>query len=134
MVFAGKFAFYLPPNKVTTVTNGGCIASSNYTLFAVWPHMHQLATHQKVERIRGGNSLVIHDKAFAFAEQQYYPQTPEIQVQSGDRINVECTYNNTTSSGVLFGDSSTAEMCFSGLYRYPAANAGKFQCTDQPNF
>ena len=53
-------------------------------------------------------------------------------MQAGDEIRVTCDFVNNTGSLVTFGDSSDKEMCFAGLYRYPAANAGLFQCTDQP--
>jgi hypothetical protein len=48
---------------------------------------------------------------------------------AGDRVRVECTHQNTTGSTVRFGDSSLQEMCFAGLYRYPAAG-GYFICTN----
>ena len=133
MVFAGKFLFNIPKMQTVTVT-GGCTANTSYTVFAVWPHMHQIATHSKVERIRSGTPLVLHDDAYSFAEQKYYLQSPEVDVQAGDQIRVSCTYVNTTNVDKRFGESSNDEMCFSGLYRYPAANSGLFQCTDNPGF
>jgi hypothetical protein len=39
---------------------------------------------------------------------------------------VTCSYNNTTGAAVGFGDSSDNEMCFAGMYRYPAANSSLF--------
>jgi hypothetical protein len=132
MVFAGKFLFGIPANAQSYNVVGGCPVTSSYTLFAVWPHMHQLATHQKVELIRGSTTNVLHDMPYSFSEQNYWLQSPEVQVQNGDQIRVTCTYNNTTNQVVTFGDSSNKEMCFTGLYRYPAANSGLFQCTDMP--
>ena len=102
-------------------------------MFALWPHMHQLAINSKFELIRGGNTQVLHDQAYDFNEQTYYKQSPEIQVMTGDEIRVTCRYNNTTGGLVTFGESSNQEMCFTGMYRYPAANAGLFECTDNPN-
>ena len=130
MVFAGAFRILLPANNQPANVTGGCVASAPYTLFAVWPHMHKIATHQKVELTRGGTTTVLHDLAYTFEEQKYYLKTPEVQVQTGDRIDVTCTFVNNTGGLVTFGDSSNKEMCFSGLYRYPAANSGLFQCTD----
>lgn len=128
-VFAGTLNINIPAGATRTVT-GGCTAQRNYTLFALWPHMHQIATHQKVELIRGGTPTVLHDRAFNFAEQNYYLQDPEVQVQQGDQIRVSCTYVNTTGRTVTFGDSSDQEMCFSGLYRYPASTGGSiFECS-----
>lgn len=128
-VFAGSFQINIPPMTTRTVT-GGCTATRDYTLFALWPHMHQVATHQKVELVRGGTPTVLHDEPFNFAEQDYYLQEPAVQVQQGDQIRVTCTYVNTTNRTITFGDSSDQEMCFSGLYRYPAGNGGSiFECS-----
>jgi hypothetical protein len=127
MVFAGTFNIFLPSSPNPQTVRGGCTANAPYTLFAVWPHMHQIATHQKVTHIRGGTELaVLHDQAYQFAEQEYYLQAPEISVLAGDRIGVECTYLNNTGQLVTFGDSSNQEMCFAGLYRYPASSSDKF--------
>lgn len=130
MVFAGTAIIFLPSSPTPSTVMGMCPAQSQFNLFAVWPHMHQLAQHQKVEVIRNGTPTVIHDQAYDFNEQFYYPQTPEVVVNQGDLIRVSCTYLNQTGQTVLFGDSSNQEMCFSGLYRYPARNAGIFECTE----
>lgn len=129
MVFAGKIAFSIGAGARDIV--GGCTANQAFKLFAVWPHMHKLATHSKFEVIHnGGTPSVLWDAAYDFNDQKYYSQTPEFQVQSGDQIRVTCSYNNTTGHNVTFGDSSDTEMCFTGLYRYPARNSNLFQCTD----
>jgi hypothetical protein len=134
MVFAGRFQFFVPANKANHSVSGGCMADKDFTLFAVWPHMHQIATHQKFELTHNGTTTIIHDQPFLFAEQTYFPQSPEVQVQTGDTIKVTCTYDNTGGPLVTFGDSSKQEMCFAGMYRYSATNntAGLFECTDQP--
>lgn len=131
MVFAGKMNFTIPTSTPPQnfVVQGGCTVSSPYKLFAVWPHMHKLANHQRVELIRGTTTTVLHDLAFDFREQKYYLQSPEIQVQASDRINVKCTYLNNTGHDIQYGDSSDNEMCFSGLYRYPATSSNLFACT-----
>jgi hypothetical protein len=134
MVFAGKFLFGIPKDAMDYPVTGGCTVSSPYTLFAVWPHQHKLGIRNKVELIRAGTPTVLHDAAYSFTEQNYYLKSPVVQVAAGDQIRVTCRYNNTTGGLVTFGESSNDEMCFSGLYRYPAANAGLFQCTDNPGF
>lgn len=135
MVFAGKIAFSLAPNNTNTNIVGGCNNTRNFSMFAVWPHMHQLANHSKFEIIRGSNPpMVIHDMPYSFSEQNYYKQSPIVQVMNGDQIRVTCTFLNNTGQTVTFGDSSNKEMCFVGMYRYPAANAGLMECTDVPGF
>lgn len=132
MVFAGRFLFQIPSNGQPYTTTGGCTANTSYNLFAVWPHQHKLGTHHKFEVVRGGNSTVLHDAAFGFEEQNYYLQNPEFAVQPGDQLRTTCTWVNNTGRTVTFGDSSDTEMCFTGLYRYPAPPGGTnlFQCTD----
>jgi hypothetical protein len=131
MVFAGKFLFSIPANNPSYPVTGGCTSNRNFTMFALWPHMHQLGIKSKFELIRG-STQVLHDGPYDFKEQNYYLKSPEIQVMNGDQIRVTCTFNNPTSQSVTFGESSNKEMCFTGMYRYPAANAGLFECTDVP--
>ena len=139
MVFAGKFLFSIPANSPPTTpgppttTSGGCTANRDFTIFAVWPHQHRLGTHHKFEVIpSGGSPNVLHDEAFNFVEQAYYLKSPEVQVRNGDQLRTTCTWVNTTGTQIRFGESSDEEMCFTGLYRYPAAPSGTnlFQCTD----
>lgn len=130
MIFAGSLNFTVPsmtPPQESTVT-GGCTVNQGYTLFAVWPHMHKLARHQKIELRRGASTTVLHDRAYDFTEQTYYLQQPPVQVLAGDRIRVTCTYLNDVGHDVGFGDSSDEEMCFGGLYRYPATGSILFGC------
>jgi hypothetical protein len=47
-------------------------------------------------------------------------------------VRVTCTYFNTTGEPVSWGDSQNAEMCFTGMYRYPVLGQGVFHCTDNP--
>lgn len=122
MVFAGPLDFEIDvgPDEVT----GECTITKAYSLFALWPHMHKLATHQKIELLRGNDPpVILHDMPYDFEEQKYWLQSPEIQLQPQDRIRVTCKYNNTTMGQVGFGDSSDEEMCFGGMYRYPASNS-----------
>lgn len=129
MVFAGNLNFSIPAGAMNHEIVGGCTSNVDYSLFAVWPHMHQFATEQKVEHIRGGTTTVLHDGAYSFEEQNYYVQSPIFQVQQGDQIRVTCTYNNPLNTSIPFGDSSNQEMCFSGLYRYPAQGGNIFSCS-----
>jgi hypothetical protein len=129
MVFAGPLQFTIkgdkPPMTRQDIT-GECTINKSYKLFALWPHMHQTAVHQKLELIRGTTTTTLLDKEYQFGEQKYWPQTPEIDVQANDKVKVTCTYINDTMHDISFGDSSDAEMCFGGMYRYPAANSNLF--------
>jgi len=129
MVFAGSFAIYLQNDPVMTQkVTGKCTMDKAYSVFALWPHMHKVATHQKIELVRGNTTTPLFDMDYQFEEQKYWLQDPEIQVQKDDTIRVTCSYLNDTGAVVTFGESSDNEMCFGGLYRYPASNSDIF-CT-----
>ena len=127
---AGTLAITLPAHTQKT-TVGGCLASSDVTIFAVAPHMHKLGVHLKVvgqSSIEGDRVLL--DTPYSFDEQSFSIIEP-LKLKKGDNIRVECTHDNTTDKQVTFGESSLAEMCFAGLYRYPA-DGSYFICTSGP--
>lgn len=106
------------PNQDTTTT-GSYTVPHDSTLFAVLPHMHQFGIHSKVVAHSSlDGDRVLHDMPYSFDAQLYYP-IESIRMASGDKIDYECTWRNTTSRTVHFGQSSLDEMCAMGLYRYP---------------
>ena len=139
MQFSGKLGFSIPANAagdtttVTAVANQ-CNVGHDFHVFTLWPHMHQIAVHQTLTVTGatwpvGGTKLL--DTDYSFMDQKNYPMTDTIihgpsmsgnTPVPGDKITTTCDYVNTTGHEVDFGESSTDEMCFTGLYRYPAAN------------
>ena len=128
MQFSGSVTFSpIMPNAVgdsTTVTpvNGGCGVAHDFHTFTLWPHMHQIAVHQTFTVTgptwgTGGTKLL--DTDYQFGNQKNYPMVDTV-IHAGDHINTTCDYINTTGNPVKFGESSTDEMCFTGIYRYPA--------------
>jgi hypothetical protein len=132
MAFAGRILFGVASNNQPTPITHTCTVNTGFSLFALWPHMHQLALSQKVEHIRNSTTTTLHDSAYDFTHQQWYPRPTILDVQAGDQLRVTCVFQNNTGQYVTFGDSSDKEMCFAGLYRFPALNEGLFQCTDYP--
>ncbi len=129
-ILAGTIALDIPPGQ-TTVHTGYCTMSSAVTLFAVAPHMHMLGIHARVaaESAAAGESMLF-DGPYDFNEQSYHLIAP-VPLDKGDRVRVECTHRNTTGNDVTFGESTLSEMCFAGLYRYPA-DGSPFICVDPP--
>jgi hypothetical protein len=125
-LLAGTIRLDLPP-AATTNSTGYCTMSIDSTLFAVSQHMHVLGTYEKMtlERASGGEQLLF-EGPYNFEEQRYYEITP-VEVKKGDKVRVDCTHNNTTANRVTFGESTLQEMCFAGLYRYPA-DGSNFMC------
>lgn len=80
-------------------------------------HMHQLGTAARldVERKDGGSECLLDIPRWDFNWQGTYAfATPQV-VQPGDKIRVECHWNNTTTADVAWGESTTDEMCL-GVY------------------
>jgi hypothetical protein len=125
-VFAGTAAFFVPANSSDYTQTGYCTMPTDGKIFALWPHMHQVGKHMKISH----KGTTVLDTPYDFNEQKMYPVEP-FDVQAGDRIDVTCTWNNTTGTAKTFGDKSTDEMCFGGIYRYPASGQNAGICLNQ---
>lgn len=120
MQFSGAVGFNIPANASGDITTthdvaGHCSAAHDFHIFTLWPHMHQIAVHQKFTL----NNTALLDTDYDFNEQKNYQMADTI-VHAGDTLATTCTYLNTTGSPVPYGESSNDEMCFTGIYRYPA--------------
>ena len=112
--------------------NGSCTMNGSTHFFAVFPHMHQLGRHIRVDLETSGGTMNIYDEDYLFEAQNFREVTP-IPLSSGDKILVECTFRNDTGAPVGFGESSDEEMCFAISYRYPLLGSGLFNfCDDTP--
>jgi hypothetical protein len=108
----------VPPGESTQI--GRCVMNGDVNIFAFSPHMHQMGTHMKIVAKPSSGDVTLHDAAYDFYEQKVFLSEPAIQLEAGDEIEVHCGYDNTSNSTIPFGDSSNQEMCFAGVYRYPA--------------
>ncbi len=126
---AGTYEIFIPPQSQGSAS-GTCTFSQATTIFAVGPHMHQTGTHMTVTALpSAGGEQVLHDAPYTFEDQLAFPVAPELQVQPGDTVRVDCSYDNPTANPITFGDSSNQEMCFASLWMYPPAGTG-FICAD----
>jgi hypothetical protein len=113
------------PVGVGQQVTGKCTLSSASHVFAVFPHMHQIGKHMKIDLTVGGATQTLSNADFNFNEQTLV-NVPPIAVNAGDRISVACTYDNNTAAPVQFGPSSTQEMCYAITYLYPPVTPGAF--------
>jgi len=127
-VLAGDEFFEIPPMASDHWITGGCTMEEETTVFALFPHMHSFGDFQRVYTQTDAGEQLIYENTFSFDEQRYYPIEPVV-LQPGDRLRVDCRYQNPTSSPVRWGDSSLTEMCYSGLLFYPAQRFG-VTCVD----
>ncbi|HTL34231.1 MAG TPA: hypothetical protein VL326_13970 [Kofleriaceae bacterium] len=127
MTFSGTTNFSIPSDNQPHDVSGGCQVQSQWNVFTVWPHMHQHATKQSFEITQGATvTKVLDNKPYSFQEQVNYP-SQTMTLNPGDRIKTTCTFVNNTGTTLTFGDSSNEEMCFTGMYKWPAGGS-LFQC------
>ncbi|HEY6038505.1 MAG TPA: hypothetical protein VIV58_29685, partial [Kofleriaceae bacterium] len=120
MQFSGTYNISVPSdNQVYSVT-GHCSVASDFHIFTLWPHMHQIATRQTFTVTpSSGSPATMLDVPYSFSEQKNYPMVDTV-VHAGDKLTTTCYYQNNTGATVTFGEGSQDEMCFTGIYRYPA--------------
>jgi hypothetical protein len=129
-ILAGTVAISIPAGQEKTI-QGQCTMPEDVTLFAVQPHMHQLGTHlTAVAESSTAGDVTLHDADYDFDSQIVHRVEPSVPMKAGDRVRVECTYRNTLSRTVTWGESTLDEMCFAALYRYPALPTFMLICTE----
>ncbi len=120
-IYAMDFDLTVPTGESTYAQ--ACTMDADVTIFGVFPHMHTRGTHMRATaEVAGGEPVMLHDAAYSFEEQLNYRIDPPVAVADGQRVQVECSFENP-GAPVSFGDSTTAEMCVLGLYRYPATGS-----------
>jgi hypothetical protein len=109
----------LPHSTKDVVANCAPTTMQPVHVLAESPHMHQTGVHAKlVLNRKGGTQEILHDKPFAFSDQQAYPI--DVIFNPGDTFTTTCTYNNTTANIVTFGPNTENEMCYNFVTAYPA--------------
>jgi hypothetical protein len=126
MMFSGTFSISIDNDGMPHTASGGCTAPTDWHVFTLWPHMHQTAVHQTWSYTHASVTTSLIDDDFLFEEQRNYPITDTL-IRKGDRIQTVCTYVNKTKGVIMWGDGSDKEMCFTGMYKYPAGS-GLFGC------
>jgi hypothetical protein len=97
---------------------------SESKIFAITGHTHKLGTNVNV---RVGPSKT-GPMTEVYAPNPFKWDEPETTAYNGDPFSIpngggldfECTWTNTTSQTVGFGESATDEMCFFWAYYYPS--------------
>jgi hypothetical protein len=90
------------------------------TFFDAMPHMHKLGTALSsviLPASGAATQTLVAQPSFEFSEQYLYPS--HLGVHASDVVETKCTWNNSTTSEVLFGEGTGDEMCFDFAAYYP---------------
>lgn len=90
-------------------------------LHAAGLHMHTLGTQGllRVERANGEQECLLEIPAWDFHWQGSYAFAETVVVQPGDKVYLECRWDNPTSSAANWGEGTSDEMCLGLLYATP---------------
>jgi hypothetical protein len=107
----GTAAVKLPPKQVSKVV-GTCRVREAIKLIAAFPHMHMLGTKMTFEVGQSEATMkeVFKRDPFTFDNQSI--ERLMFDLKPGDITRVTCTYNNTLSQEVKYGESTLNEMCY----------------------
>ena len=126
VVAFGTQAISLPPHATTDLKACYTVpdAFDGRRVFASFPHMHQLGKSISTKQMPSGGGAQVDmgtDATWDFKNQPWL--TFDALLHKGDVVKTECVWNNTTASGVSFGQNSENEMCYSFSAYYPAASS-----------
>lgn len=112
------FQFVVPPNAMdfTPANHPKVIPNSlgfDVKVWGAFPHMHQQG---KSIRVEGPQGCLIDIPKWDFHWQQQYFFTRPISVKRDEKVTLKCTWNNTTSRYLHWGEGTDDEMCLSYLY------------------
>lgn len=113
--------FILPPRKPATTVEGLTVATCDQLLWGVRAHMHDLGSQARISLVRDGvEACLLAIPAWDAKWQLMYFFEEPIQVRSGDRLQVNCTYDTTQKTeDTLNGPTAADEMCNANFYLTP---------------
>ena len=96
--------------------------------FAITGHTHQHGRNVTVGTATsaGGTPTSVYAPSpFSWSEPETAVHRPEFTMPAGlqSGFSIKCSYHNTSSSTVRFGESANDEMCFFWAYYYPSKGA-----------
>jgi hypothetical protein len=115
----GTMDINLMPGATGVQLGSQCAAPKPMNVFGVQPHMHKLGTAITFQQGSDpANMQVIYQRnPWVFGAQPIDPF--QINLKTGDYIGTTCTYNNTTTQTVTYGESTSNEMCYFILFYTP---------------
>jgi hypothetical protein len=127
ILFTGSPDITLPPGQTTTLHEFFSVPSyldlSSSHIFAITGHEHRFGTGVQVNVApskSGPMTSVYAPSPFVWSEPATTPHDPPFSVPVGGGFDFTCTWNNTSSQTVTFGESANDEMCFFWAYYYPS--------------
>jgi hypothetical protein len=127
VLFTGSPDINIPAGQMFTLHQFFEVPSyldlSQSHIFAITGHEHHLGTNVQVNVApskTGPMTPVYAPQPFVWSEPVTQTSTPGFSVPVGGGLDFTCSWNNTGSTAVKFGESANNEMCFFWAYYYPS--------------
>ena len=124
-------AWLSPINGSNVRRRGTCRVRDPVTIFANFPHMHELGIRIMLELKRQGTNNWVNINevpAWDFEDQPRLPiEAVHQQLMPGDELRTTCWWN-TQGRSVSFGEATDDEMCFNFIYHYPLVSNPTLYC------
>lgn len=127
ILFTGSPDVKLPAGQTTTLhqffTVPDYLDLSQSKIFAITGHTHQYGQSVKVRVApskTGPMTEVYAPDPFAWSEPETRTFSEPFSIPKGGGLDFECTWTNTSTDEVTFGESANQEMCFFWAYYYPS--------------
>lgn len=100
-----EFGYIIPDDK-------------SFTVHSASIHMHTLGKSGRmyVEPAEGGEECLLDVPRWDFNWQRGYRLSDPVDVYGGDRLVIECTWDNPTDEDVYWGDGTGDEMCLGTMF------------------
>lgn len=89
-----------------------------FTIHTAGLHMHQLGTSAtlSIKRADGSSECLLDIPRWDFHWQGSYRYVQAKTFNPGDKLALECHWDNTTANDVIWGEGTTDEMCLGSFY------------------
>jgi Copper type II ascorbate-dependent monooxygenase, C-terminal domain/Copper type II ascorbate-dependent monooxygenase, N-terminal domain len=107
-----------PSPYLGSITNGVLNSNQPFTMYAAGLHMHTRGVTAKtaIERKDGSSDCLLDIPAWNFHWQGAYGFAQPKQVNPGDKLSLECHWNNPSDVALNWGEGTGDEMCLATYY------------------
>jgi hypothetical protein len=113
MQFIVDFGFSVPPNAMGYTHSKTFTLPGNVTLWGAFEHMH---TQGHTISMTTDDDCLLTIPKWDFNWQQTYFYAQPKQLAQGSHVKLQCTWDNTTSNTLTFGENTSDEMCVAAVY------------------
>ena len=106
------------PRPLFGALSGALDLREGFVVHGVLLHMHRLGTAGRLvlDRKTGRDETLLSIPRWDFHAQRAYFLERPLTFRSGDRLSLECRYDNPTRRDVTWGERSSDEMCVGSLH------------------